>query len=738
MAFLFLELIVFRFYFVQASSLTVNPEEKIIKEELDKIIDPEFNAPLTEYIKINDIKIEDGNVIIETNLPSRCPYKDEITALIKEQILKIQNVKSVEVLLKKPEQKTVKEKETIVQPNKEEKSIFNGLSFTDTSNQIKNLKNYFSEIFIPKITGASVEPNDVKPGDVMIVTAYISDKFGIVSVKVDLGGIETIDLSLKDGSVNQGIWEGKWNVHDTQVKTYIAKIEAVNVLGLSSSFDVEWSDTPAWWNSNYKYRKQITVTNNTVSTLSAGYSVWISEDTATLVIATKMQDDGDDLKIVYWNGASNVELDRHLRYMDTAATEAYFKTQADIAGSGTDSNYYMYYGYSSAVDPPANGSNVYEFWEPFDNLDNWTTGGGSPSVVSGILTLPASVNTEIHHNMGYAATTYNKVLEQRVKIDLSSAQKVWWGAQMQATAFSSYFCGNQCCDGAYEGYRDLISITSVIDAAAQTSLIAIATPGTGDDTKSDGWGPGTDYNIYTEKWKASEVRYYHNQDLLWDTHAVDVTSSYNVFLQFWHYNATVALYADWYAVRKYVDPEPSSTLGGEQNRLAVGTTGTQTATVNISSTDNYIGAFTFTGSGNFTVSQIIVSEAGTVNANSNLSNLDIRYETADTCTYNGNETLFGTANSFDGSENATVTGTMSVETSQICVYVILDVGSGAANGQTIEIEITDPSTEVTVSSGEVSPATAVAISGTTTIGGVNSDIKLKGGIRLKDGVRLKP
>lgn len=154
--------------------------------------------------------------------------------------------------------------------------------------------------------------------------------------------------------------------------------------------------------------------------------------------------------------------------------------------------------------------------------------------------------------------------------------------------------------------------------------------------------------------------------------------------------------------------------------MTVGTTGTQTSTMNIPSTNNYVGgAFTFvTDINTATTTQIIITDGptGTVNANLNLSNLKIRYETAGTCTYDGNETYFNAAGvSFNSSEKATATGTMSVGTSQVCVYVVLDVGSGASAGQTIEIEISNPSTEVTISAGTVSPSSVVAIAGTTTI-----------------------
>jgi hypothetical protein len=149
--------------------------------------------------------------------------------------------------------------------------------------------------------------------------------------------------------------------------------------------------------------------------------------------------------------------------------------------------------------------------------------------------------------------------------------------------------------------------------------------------------------------------------------------------------------------------------------ITVSSTGTQTASILSPSSNQYVGgAFTFVrDSGTANITQIVLSEQGSVNATAALSSARIYYETAATCTYDGTETLFGTAASFDASQKATVAGTMAVGTSQVCVYVVLDVSSGVQT-QTMEIEISNPSTEVTVSAGDVLPATVVAIAGTTT------------------------
>lgn len=151
--------------------------------------------------------------------------------------------------------------------------------------------------------------------------------------------------------------------------------------------------------------------------------------------------------------------------------------------------------------------------------------------------------------------------------------------------------------------------------------------------------------------------------------------------------------------------------------VTVGTTGTQATNLTIGQTNQHVGgAFTMiSSSGTVTVTGITVSETGSVNANTNLTNALIRYETAGTCTYDGNETIFASGVSFNGSDAATFSGSANVSTSQVCFYVVFDVGSGATAGQEIEIQITNPSTQVTVGSGAVTPSSPVAIAGTTTL-----------------------
>jgi len=152
----------------------------------------------------------------------------------------------------------------------------------------------------------------------------------------------------------------------------------------------------------------------------------------------------------------------------------------------------------------------------------------------------------------------------------------------------------------------------------------------------------------------------------------------------------------------------------------VGAVGTQTANVNYNSSNNYLGgAFTLISNTTTTVkvTQIIITDTGTVNANANLSNIRLYYEATSTCGYQGNELYYAKAATFAATEKATIASStgITISSATTCVYVVLDVGAGALNNDKIDIQISDPSTEVTLSLGNATPSTAVAISGDTNI-----------------------
>ena len=157
--------------------------------------------------------------------------------------------------------------------------------------------------------------------------------------------------------------------------------------------------------------------------------------------------------------------------------------------------------------------------------------------------------------------------------------------------------------------------------------------------------------------------------------------------------------------------------------VTVGTSGTQVSSLHVGDSNKYIGgAFTFiTDVSNTNVTSITISETGTI-SDSNISGLVLYYKQESTCstTIPVDATQFNSTPGTFSSGSSTVTGSMSVGTSQICVYPRLSIGSGAQANETIDIQITNPSTQISVSIGTTSPSTAIAISGTTTLTGSNS------------------
>ncbi|RLG26750.1 hypothetical protein DRN76_00985 [Methanosarcinales archaeon] len=98
------------------------------------------------------------------------------------------------------------------------------------------------EISTQPLIDAGVSPLKVRPGDAMLITASCVDPAGIETVTADMGGIETIQLSLISGTICDGTWQATWLVHDTEVRDYNTTVTATNVFGESSSVNIGWSD----------------------------------------------------------------------------------------------------------------------------------------------------------------------------------------------------------------------------------------------------------------------------------------------------------------------------------------------------------------------------------------------------------------------------------------------------------------------------------------------------------------
>lgn len=157
-----------------------------------------------------------------------------------------------------------------------------------------------------------------------------------------------------------------------------------------------------WWNTDYTAHRQITVTAGSANVPSS-YSVSFTFDHASLVSGDLSRSDGNDVRIVYWDGDSWVELDRMLDPQSSwndGSTRVWFRTQSAISSSASDNNYYLYYGNSEAGSPPADWNDVFILYDDFssgtlDTTNRWSSCSGC-SISSGILTL--SVGSTLYGN----------------------------------------------------------------------------------------------------------------------------------------------------------------------------------------------------------------------------------------------------------------------------------------------------------------------------------------------------
>jgi len=303
-----------------------------------------------------------------------------------------------------------------------------------------------------------------------------------------------------------------------------------------------------WWDSNYQYRHKISVTAGSTN-VPTDYSVRTEFDHAALVAAVKSLSSGDDIRIAHWNGSTWTELDRRLddqSSWDSATTQVWFRTQAAINATATDDDYYLYYGYDSAGSPPTTWSNVFLFYDDF-NDGSFDTGRwsctGTCNESGGTLTLGgAGLNSKV-----YATATYSLGVDTR------------WETRVQLGGDGSVSYFNYCAAGNTSTWGD-----DWIDmwTTSSTHYVETADEGT---SGQDPYTPTTptSFHVYAfTREGTTRVRYYQD-DVEKGDRTANVPDENLRFLSH-NDNTTSTQIHDWVRVRKYVSPEPTNVTGGEE------------------------------------------------------------------------------------------------------------------------------------------------------------------------------
>ncbi|MFH0831657.1 MAG: LamG domain-containing protein [archaeon] len=98
----------------------------------------------------------------------------------------------------------------------------------------------------PQILSASVYPEKVMPGQVMIVTVQAKDTLGIKSAIAIFDNEKMPDernIALITGTGRNGVYETRWIVHDTKAEAwYNTTIIFTNILGKKTMQEIAWQD----------------------------------------------------------------------------------------------------------------------------------------------------------------------------------------------------------------------------------------------------------------------------------------------------------------------------------------------------------------------------------------------------------------------------------------------------------------------------------------------------------------
>jgi len=170
---------------------------------------------------------------------------------------------------------------------------------------------------------------------------------------------------------------------DTDAEFNQGTLSSTEVSGTGTTAVVQLAERAGWYDSNWFYRKPITITNS--GSELTDYQVLVTVDTASLISANKMQSDCDDIRFA---DSSGTELPYWIESgCNSSSTKIWVKVNSIPNG---DSTIYLYYGNQSAS-AASNGDNTFEFFDDFSgaslDISKWTVVSGSAEVSGGILTV---------------------------------------------------------------------------------------------------------------------------------------------------------------------------------------------------------------------------------------------------------------------------------------------------------------------------------------------------------------
>ncbi len=358
----------------------------------------------------------------------------------------------------------------------------------------------------------------------------------------------------------------------------------------------------------WNYKKQISM-NNPSSTLT-DYQVSVTLDTASLISAGKMRSDCGDIRFTDSDGTTplNYWLESGCNSINT---KLWVKVPSISAGSKI---IYIYYGNPSASSE-SNGIATFDFFDDFNNLDNWDLGsriGVNPTTSNGWIILTPGYEWDGDYIRSKNSFSFpNIMLETRYSLDGHPTY-----CNPCVDNFQTYFI-----KPGYTYPRDAANYNTITGIAPAPVFSHAFSPDPHDNSNSGTsagsadtgnnipsypfdyptsyWGvtlakfPATIYritygitstNVYAKAVKESDgsIMYDKNANVN-AVHLNNFGTTTKIELIHWGY-ACKAGRIDFVFIRKFVSPEPTTSIGAEELCTSITTTASATTTNTITTT----------------------------------------------------------------------------------------------------------------------------------------------------------
>jgi len=195
----------------------------------------------------------------------------------------------------------------------------------------------------PCVTGVSFDPVSSEAGQLVTAIVSASDPQGSGNISSYTFTVKKPDSTVFAGPVSQA--GNVYSFTPDVAGSWIVEVTATDAQNNTSSVFSESVSVSGWWDSNWMYRKPVTVTDTSGSDLT-DFQVLVEFDSASLISAGVMNSDCSDLRV------SDVSGTQELGYWvesgcNTSSTKVWVKVPFVPANGSAD--IFMYYGNASAV-----------------------------------------------------------------------------------------------------------------------------------------------------------------------------------------------------------------------------------------------------------------------------------------------------------------------------------------------------------------------------------------------------